>query len=243
MPQFLGIGAMRSGTSWLASHLGRHPSIWLRRKEIHFFDRKLHKRRIPLLEADLEARIRYGLRFLPARLKGLVFGEFTPSYAILEPDRIDRIHRWMPEAKLLFVMRDPVERIWSQVRHDFPRWLGLDPRQAPKDRLIDFIDSPRVRLRSDYATCLSHWLGHYPRDQFFLTFLEEIVSDPERVLASAFSFLEVPPYDMSPDVSRPVHSSEGPGVPDWVRERLGGPLSRQNERLAELVGRPLPWAG
>lgn len=248
LPHFIGIGAMRSGTSWLASHLARHPSIWLRRKEIHFFDRRLQKRWIPLLEADLEARIRYGLRFLPARLEGLVFGglvfgEFTPSYAILEPDRISRVHRWMPNVKLLFVMRDPVERVWSQVKHDFPRWLGLDPQDAPRDRVMDFIDSPRVRLRSDYATCLANWLEHYSRDQFFLTFLEDIVGDPKGVLESAFSFLDVSPQAMGPDVSRPIHSSDGPAVPDWVREHLAEALNRQNERLADLVGRPLPWAG
>lgn len=242
MPHFIGIGAMRAGTSWFAAHLARHPSIWLGRKEIHFFDRKIDRRRIPFLDRDLEARIRYGLRFLPGIARGRICGEFTPSYAILEPDRIARVHNWMPEVKLLFIMRDPVERVWSQVKHDFPRWLGMTAEQAPRSRLVAFFESPSVRRRGDYAQCLARWLRYYDREQFFLTFLEDVAADPSGVLNQAFSFLGVTPDAARfPDVSRPVHTSDGPTVPDWVREYLTDSLSTQNKQLEALVGRPLPW--
>jgi hypothetical protein len=244
MPRFLGIGAMRAGTSWLARHLAEHPSIRMKRKELHFFDRKIERRVIPLLPADTDARLRYGCRFIPAALTGEVFGEFTPSYAILDPDRIARIHRWMPDARILFIMRDPVERAWSHAKHDYPRWLGRRAEEASRSELMAWFDLPWVRQRGDYFDCLTNWMRYFERSQLFLTFLEDVIADPRRVLEDAFVFLGVAPEDA--DLSRirnPVHASPGPPIPDWVRDYLEPSFRAPDARLRELLGRNLPWNG
>lgn len=243
MPGFLGIGAMRAGTSWFAAHLATHPRIRLERKEIHFFDRKLERRRIPFLPTEIEAKLRYGLRFLPAAAGGRIAGDFTPAYGILDLERISRVYDWLPDVKILFIMRDPVERAWSQARHDFTTFRHVAPETVSRAELISFFESPSVRRRGDYAACLTNWMRFFRWEQFFLTFLEDVKSDPTAVLRAAFSFLEVEPdVDLDPGLSASIHASTGTSIPDWVRRYLEDSLRPNDQRLEALIGQRLPWA-
>jgi hypothetical protein len=80
MPDLLGIGAQRSGTTWLWENIRRHPDVWFwRTKELHFFDRRLEKRYFPFLPVESEAAARYALFFLPGKLRGKVTGEITSA--------------------------------------------------------------------------------------------------------------------------------------------------------------------
>lgn len=232
---------MRAGTSWLAAHLARHPAVYLPRKEIHFFDRKLDRRRIPLLPPDTEARLRYGIRFAPGALRGRLSGEVTPAYAVLERERIAVVRRWMPSVRLLFIMRDPVERAWSQAKHDLAHFKGLDAGDLPRSELTEFFERAAVLKRGDYATCIENWLRFFEREQLFVTSLEEVVSDPEAVLRGAFSFLGVNPDQVATaDIARPVHAGERTAMPEWARDYLAETLHAGDRRLEALVGR-LPW--
>lgn len=243
MPRFLGIGAMRAGTSWFARQLAAHPAIHVPRKEIHFFDRKLDRRRIPLLPSDTEARVRYGLRFASGALRGRVSGEFTPAYAILDQERIATVQAWMPTVRLLYIMRDPVERAWSQARHDYARFLSRDPTYVPRRELIAFFERPGVRRRGDYATCLENWLRFFDREQLFLTYLEDVATDPASVVRAAFRFLGVDPAAAPrSDLAMPVHRSAETPMPEWVRTYLEDALRPNERRLEAILGRRPPWA-
>ena len=88
MPDFIGIGAMRSGTSWLRRNLNRHPQIWMAEpKELHFFDRHFDERKRAWLPAEHEAKVRYGESFCGAPV-GRTVGEFTPAYAVMDASMI-----------------------------------------------------------------------------------------------------------------------------------------------------------
>jgi len=242
LPDFLGIGAMRAGTSWFAAHLARHPEIQIPRKELHFFDHRFDRRVLPFISGPVEARMRYRARFLGAGLGGRITGEFTPSYAVLESDRIATVFEWMPGAKLLFIMCDPVERAWSQAKHDYAGFLGRDPATAPEAELRAFFARPGVWKRGDYATCLENWLRHFNRRQLFITFLEHVKVEPDRVLTEAFSFLGVS-VDVALDgqVAFPVHAGPDTAMPTWVREHLEEKMRPLDTRLEALVDTPLPW--
>lgn len=246
LPDFLGIGAMRSGTSWLRKHLNHHPDIWMAEpKEVHFFDRHFEDRRWPLLRDDHEARLRYGAYFADApRKKGIVTGEFTPAYAVLPAERIAVIRRWRPDLRIIFIMRDPVERAWSHARKDFAQYWGQEPEAATLDDLRPFFDSPDVHRRGDYLSCLRAWLDHFPRERFLLSCMEEIITDPRGLLHAHYRFLGVDPSlaKEDPDLAKPVNPRPKSPLPNGVREYLEASLYPQNDALGTLLGRPVPWS-
>ncbi len=243
MPDFMGIGAMRSGTSWLSHHLRRHPEIWLGKKELHFFDRELDARAIPILPREIEARSRYALKFIPGRLAGKVVGECTPAYAVLERDAIARIHAWCPRVRLLFMMRDPVERAWSHARKSFLSKRGRPVAEASEAELKEFLEGPFTRRRGDYAWVLANWLSFYDRDQLFIAFFDELESDPGGLLRAVFQFLGVDPdvpLDRREMASRVNPRPQAP-MPEWVRSYLSDIFYKDTTRLEDLCGREVPW--
>lgn len=137
-PDFVGIGAARSGTSWLYEVLDRHPSIWLPPiKELHYFDDPSRSKRYysylrmrlisglwvrrPFSAWDLQYFFGrpcdewYSRLFEPGRRCGLLTGEITPAYAILDEAILERIQAINRQVKLIYLMRDPVMRCWSAV--------------------------------------------------------------------------------------------------------------------------------
>ena len=243
MPHFVGIGATRAGTSWVAAHLSAHPDIRMGRKEIHFFDRKLRALAASGSVRDRLDQLRYLARFVRARGGGRIRGEITPAYAVLGPELIRRVAEWVPDAKLIFMMRDPIERAWSQARNGFPRWRGRRLEDVGRDELTAYLDSDPVRRRSDYASCLRAWLAHFPRDQFFFGFLEEIREEPRTLLRELFGFLEVDFARPDPaSLATPVNASTPVTMPDWVREHLERTYAFDADELSGLIGRTVPWA-
>src|SRR5215216_938264 len=109
-PDFIGIGAQRSGTTWwFAGALQSHPLVAIapgRRKELHFFDRYWAEE----VESDFAARY---ARFFP-RPEGTISGEWTPGY-MCDPWTVPLLAEAAPEARYLIMLRDPVERYRSAI--------------------------------------------------------------------------------------------------------------------------------
>lgn len=102
---FYGIGAQKAGTTWLSAMLRQHPQVWIPDiKEVHYFTREVAAGRG---DDWYEAQFAAGA--------GKTTGDITPAYATLEMPAIDHAHRIAPNAKLLFCVRHPVERVWSNI--------------------------------------------------------------------------------------------------------------------------------
>ncbi len=242
MPDFLGIGAQRAGTTWLWTHLRRHPQIWTpRRKELHFFDRHPLLGRGRVLTSL--ARARYAVWFVPGRVGGKVVGEVTPAYAALPGDRVALIASWMPRVRILYLLRDPVERIWSAAAKGFPRWAGGDLEHANDAALLSFIRLPEVSVRGDYVFALRTWRRHFPADQILACVSEQVFADPVPQLRRVFRFLGVDPdVPLDPAVLRGrVHVGDTPPIPDRVRRLLEPLLYAQRDELESILGTTLPW--
>src|SRR5258708_38882085 len=101
LPNFLGIGAVKAGTTWLYRALYQHPQLYLPiTKPVRYFDRHIDK--------PIET---YKAIFKPGADR--VRGEFSASYSVLPIETIDYIHELMPRVKLIFLMREPKARAWS----------------------------------------------------------------------------------------------------------------------------------
>jgi hypothetical protein len=185
-PDFLGIGAQKAGTTWLHHNLQKHPEIWVPTREdlpkgkteVHYFDKWLDK-------GLLDDRS-YALLF--ERGRGRITGDITPAYSILDERRIHHAHTLMPDAKIIFLMRNPVERTWSQTIQFFDR-RGVKVQSLSESRLLHFFSLKGVRLRSSYLYILKNWQKFYPEEQFFVGFLEDIHFYPDRLLHRLYRFL------------------------------------------------------
>ena len=113
LPDFLGIGAVKASTTWLYRNLYQHPALYLPiTKPVRYFDRHRDK--------PIET---YKAIFKPAA--GRLCGEFSASYSVLPIETIEYIHELMSDLKLIFLMREPKARAWSEA--------NPSPGPAPSD--------------------------------------------------------------------------------------------------------------
>lgn len=185
LPSFFIAGAMRSGTTSLTRYLDAHPDVFMAKpKEIHFFDLKFDK--------GLEW---YSRHFIAAGASAAV-GEATPSYMYL-PEAIRRMATRVPDARLIVVLRDPVDRAYSH--YWLRRNLGseqLDFRSAIAE------DAERVAMGDPRRSCPYLDMGrylrqlqticeHYPRAALHVVLLDELRDDPAATYASLCQHLGI----------------------------------------------------
>ena len=195
LPTFLGIGVPRAGTTWLHQLLSAHPDVYLpsRRKEVRFFDRH-HE----------EGQAWYEAFFCPSDEAGRysAIGEISPQYLYCDPCP-ERISTLLPEAKLLVMLRHPVDRAYSQFgfviqRRDF------------RGSFEEFVATrPRALEMGFYSRYLERYLDHYDRQRILPVLFEEAVSDGSGVRAELAAFLGVA-EELFPDATDRVNPSTVP---------------------------------
>jgi hypothetical protein len=179
LPDFLGIGAQKAGTTWLYDNLSAHPDLFLPRpKELHYFDRTFH-----------ESLRSYAARF--AAGSGKVKGEVTPAYGILPPRRIRFIRTVMPDVRLVFLMRNPIERAWSHAVMILATKTKRRVEDVPEGEFYAQFTGDSSMRRGDYRRTLDNWLDVFPEEQLFVGFFEDLSLRPKELLTDVFDHLGV----------------------------------------------------
>lgn len=226
LPDFLGIGVPKAGTTWLYGNLRAHPKLFLPdRKEIHYFDQNWFQ---PLgwyseLFDDAGDRLR---------------GEITPAYCSLPPRRIRALHALMPDLKLLMLLRDPVARDWSHLRMMFLRQRGRDPGDVTTDEYIEVARSHPRMERGDYLEMLQRWLDVVDRENLFIGFQEQIVNRPKELLLRVFGHIGLAgphPWGLLP-VSTRLHTGIEAPMPPPVGRFLVERHLAEIEQLVPILG-------
>ena len=181
----------------------------------------------------------YRSLFVPA--SGQIAGEATPRYAVVPRHKIAAIRRRVPKLKVIYLLRDPIDRMWSDLAMFHDRRFGGDGTQqviAAADSA--FLKRARNLQHSRYAGNLRRWERHFPREQIFTGFLEEIAANPEALLRRIFSFLSVDP-NLLPSaelMAGRINFAEYPAVPDNVAKQLAGALIDDTRALALRLPSP-----
>ena len=176
-PDFIVIGAMKSGTTSLYRYLRDHPQIQMSTpKELHFFS-----------EQDVWGRgwAWYETRF-PERLAATrAVGEASTSYTKFPqfPGVPARIAEHLPDVRVVYVVRHPIERMRSQYLHR----LGEATESRPIDRAL--IEDPSYLDWSRYATQVEQYLAHFDRRQLLIITSESLRSERRETLATVYRFL------------------------------------------------------
>ncbi len=171
-----------------------------------------------------------------------VRGEISPSYSMLDSQDVSRVKGLAPRLKIILLLRSPIERAWSQIRFDWARGLLGDIESFECVR--QFVDSPRQALRGDYMRTLENWGTHFPPEQLFVGFYDDIAERPATALTSILQFLGCDPLraPKSEDLRKKVHVSKKKEMPLEIRQYLATKYYNDLVRLADRFGgHPENW--
>ncbi len=192
-PTFVGVGSQKSGTAWWFRAICQHPQVVSSvRKELHFFQHYWE-------EEFTQERIEEYHSYFP-RSDAMLTGEWTPRY-MLDPGTPRRLRQAAPDARLLVLLRDPLARFSSGLRHHKRSQSALHPR---------FVLESFERGR--YASQLAQLTTHFPREQVLVLQLERCSTTPEAELARTFEFIGADPSFCPPDLHERFHEGQGPVV-------------------------------
>ena len=166
MLDFLGIGAQKAGTTWLYEALLVHPEVrFPAGKEVHFWD------------AQRERGVDWYQSLFAATPAGTKCGEITPAYSILGAEVVREIRRLNGSLRILYVIRNPIERAWSSALMELGSAETL-PAETSDQWFVDHFRSDGSVQRGDYEACLRTWRAAFPRDQLLVLRYESLVADP-----------------------------------------------------------------
>ncbi len=176
------------------------------------------------------------------RGKARFAGEATPEYAIIGEDGFRHIKALAPKARVIFIMRDPVARAWSQILHHF-RSKGEDVEKTAESEIIHLLGSERFVELNDYLTVLDNLARVFASDQVHYAFYEDIHADRLTALEKICGFIGT---DFSknyfPDFTTRYNRSQKADMPDAIRNFLTDRYSDMAGKILTRIGRiPNPW--
>jgi hypothetical protein len=257
LPDFVILGAQRGGTTTLYHYLVRHPQVLgaVSDKEVHHFDLRAatgmdgYRKAFPT---------RMSVRMHERRAGGPVaVGEASPYY-LFHPAVPRRMHEALPDARLIALLRDPVERAWSQYRHEvelgyehllFEEALDREEERlaGEEERLLAHIDGVSFGhqhhsyvARGRYAEQIERWWEVFPKDRLLLLRSEDMFADPLRTFATVTDFLGL--RRVRPSGWKAYNATASGVLDPAVRARLEAAFRPWNERLSEMTGRDWGWA-
>ena len=244
-PDFIIIGAQKSGTTSLENYIAQHPQILPAiKKEIHFWYR------------DFDKGIPWYLAHFPPIPKSVNYltGEATPNY-LENWQSASRIYQILPDVKLLVILRNPVDRAISQYYH----WLRLKRENrsfeaAMNEEIKQLKQTPHLPVgdknywqeqksylgRGIYVEFLQKWLEIFPRKQFLIIRGEDLYQRPAATMKQVFDFLDLPEHKLSeykklnPGYYQPIDES--------TRQILSDFFQPHNQKLEKFLGIKFNWS-
>lgn len=241
-PQFIIGGAARSATTWLCNALKCNPNIFLPKNltpEPKFFSR----------DAEFEKGFDYYCeKWFSDAPEGLTLGEKSTSY-LETTGCAARIHADLPDLKLIFLLRNPADRaysnyLWSKYNgfetETFEQAVELEEerkRQLPPE--LETVMPYAYVERGFYSAQIAEYLALYPKSNILCLKSEEIGRDPNALMKQVFEFLEVEAIAFDFNTLGVVNAAPDEvedSVSPEMREKLDAVYAADNKKLVELLG-------
>jgi hypothetical protein len=247
LPDFIIIGAMKSGTTSLYNYICEHPCVLpAAYDEVGFFDDNFHlglnwyRSLFPTKKQIENIRKKEGIA---------ITGEDTPFY-FWNKDARDRIKKLLPEIKLVLILRNPVDRAFSEYNNVVrEKGVKLSFEEYIKPDLGNIENNPlnvsqcgqksAIISRGIYFIQLQMWQELFPKESIFIFDSNELSNKPVETMNKVFKFLNLPDYDFE----KRFHIKKfGYGkMNDSTREKLIEFYRPMNEKLFNLIGKKYNW--
>jgi hypothetical protein len=271
LPDFLIIGAQRCGTTSLYNYLIQHPCIYpATTKEVGYFDR-YHSPDIRWYRAKAPCMFRQDdLRWYRAHFPSIfrqyyamhlarrpfITGEASTGY-ILNPHALRRISALLPHARLILLLRNPVDRAYSHYQHSWKAGKESLPFEEALEHEEARIGAAWERMLVDetYYSIDIAWYAYVrtgvyvdqikvlrslvPQEQVLIIKSEEFYTDPPSTVKLICEFLQVPSWDLKDRSIYNGHSNTT--LKAATRQRLVEYFKPHNQQLSELLGIPFDW--
>jgi hypothetical protein len=260
LPDFLIIGAKRGGTTSLYNYLVDHPCV------VPLFPRVQNKKGVRFFDTNFQRGVAWYRSHFPSRLyRGwheqrighpTVAGEASPYY-LFHPSAPSRAASIIPDARLIVLLRDPIDRAYSHYRErsrhgaeeltfeealerEQERLAGEEERLSTDDRYYSFAHEHFGYVSQGlYLEALRRWIDLFGRNRLLILRSEDFFASPERTYGDVLRFLGLPPWRL-PAYPR-FNYHEGRSMSPSTRARLGERFGPENRRLAEFLGMDLFW--
>lgn len=213
MLDFVIVGAQKSGSTFLHYCLAEHPEVYMPRHEVHFFEDPNYA------PEDISTLEQLFAGVPPARCKGIK----RPRYLSTQ-ECAPRLARHYPRAKIIAVLRNPIERAISAYYH-YMRYglIQIAPLDKGLSRLLDQYQ-PHARSGASeilrfgfYASHLQNYAAHYSPDNIQLLIFEEMKREPAKTLQASYRFLGLSQQDFVPSA---IESQPQANIYSLARLRL-----------------------
>lgn len=257
---FVGIGAQKSGTSWLAAYLLHHPQVAMSsHKEMDYFNSVLspvvmtHKRHQAMKYyhkafEQLEKELREGMSlpqmqtlrslefyiqvlklytneavnntdiykhfFLNTAIRNqhTIYGEISPDYSLMNASGYRLIYDYNPKAKIIILLRNPIERYWSSLRHYEKNTFN---KNFANESFAKMLPGSHYYELTNYKRIISEVYKVFPKEQVGIFFYEELFSKNSNTLRSITKFLEID--FIAADTSKIIHEGIDIEFPSHLR--------------------------
>ena len=259
VPDFLIIGTQRGGTTALYHYLKTHPCIHgTTGTDTHFFDKKFQQG-VSWYRAHFPTRFEkaYARRF---RHQDFVTGEASPAY-LFHPQVPGRVARLLPRVKLIVLLRNPIDRAFSQYYHalelgheklsfeealereqertagEYERVLAEAHYSSHAFKHLSYLS------RGIYVDQLRAWMRLFPREQFLILKSEDFYADPAATLQEVLAFLQLPRIALPAQKQgyKQYNNNTYNKMDPALRQRLLEYFQPHNARLYQLLGTDFGW--
>ncbi|MBI1184023.1 sulfotransferase [bacterium] len=246
LPQFIIIGAQKGGSSALYKFLCEHPQVQRAFvKEPHYFTGQFHQKSLKWYKAQF-----------PLSKSGIITGEASPSYCThpLAPQRIKSV---VPQAKLIFIVRNPVERAVSNYFHSVRYGVEPLPIEEAMQRPAEIFEAEYAKMEREdgyhsstyhrhaylhkglYAFHLNKWYQHFEPQQILLLENAELLNQPQKVYNEVLQFLQLEAFAPAAFSKHNVGSTKP--VDESLTRQLKQVFEEPNRQFFHLISREFPW--
>ncbi|MCK4816957.1 sulfotransferase domain-containing protein, partial [bacterium] len=255
MPDFLIIGAQKSGTTSLYYYLSQHPCVLSAgQKEVHFFDDNFAKG-LNWYRSQFPTILKKYC-YQQIKKKNIITGEASPYY-IFHPLAPKRISRILPEVRLIALLRNPIDRAYSQYHHNvrqgreplsFEDAIAIEHErlQGKKEKMLEdqhyysFSHKHCSYLsRGIYVEQLETWLSLFPKSQILIISSEDFYTNTPTIFKQILEFLNLPQWE--PMLYRRYNPNKYSKMNAATRRYLVGYFRPKNEKLYQLLGVCFDW--
>lgn len=248
LPNFLIIGAQKSGTTSLYLYLTKHPNIIpAAKKEIHYFD---------LNSKKTESWYRAFFPREAEMFNGRITGEASPQYMFI-PGVLPRLKALLPNVKIIIILRNPVTRAYSHYQHQLRMGRETisfeEAIEAESSRILpgykrmmadeDYVDYSYMHFsyleRGKYYDQVLTCFNHFKKENILIIQSEKFNRNPKEEYDKIISFLGLSPHPI--DFPKKYKEFKYPPMNETTRQKLNQFFEPYNEKLFELIGEQFDW--